>query len=164
MLKSIEVDIHQDGTLDLPDDILRRLDIVVAAVHSHFNLPEQKQTERIIRGLDNPHVHILAHPTGRLLGSRDPYALDVEAVMRAALERGCFLEINAHPQRLDLNDIYARLAKDIGLKLSISTDAHRLSELEYLHYGVDQARRGWLEPADVINTRTWPELKKMLRQ
>ena len=164
VLKSIEVDILEDGSLDLPDDILKELDLRVCSVHSKFNLSEDKQTERILRAMDHPCFNILAHPTGRLLGKRKPYAVDVERLMQAALERGCFLEVNAQPQRLDLKDDYIKLAKEMGLKLAISTDAHRTTELTWMRYGVDQARRGWLEAGDVLNTRSWRDLKKLLRR
>jgi DNA polymerase (family 10) len=112
--------------------------------------------------MDNPYLNIFAHPTGRLLDERPGYEIDLERVLAGAKERGCFLEINAHPERLDLNDTAARLAKDLGVKLAISTDAHSPTELDYMHFGVDQARRGWLEPADILNTRSWPDLKKLL--
>jgi DNA polymerase (family X) len=169
VLKGIEVDILRDGSLDLPDDILRRLDIVVVSVHSAFDLERDKQTERIIRALDNPTANVLVHPTGRRLGERNPrkrppYEVDMERVMKAALERGCFLEINASPDRLDLNDSYAKMAGELGLKLAISTDAHHTGELANIRFGVDQARRGWLTAEDIINTRSWRELKKLLKR
>jgi len=164
VLSSIEVDILADGSLDLPDDILEKLDLTVCSIHSRFNLSREKQTERIIRAMDNPHFSILAHPTGRLIGDRDPYEVDMERVIQAAVERGCFLEVNAHPMRLDLNDVYCKTAKEMGLKLAISTDAHRVDELKHMRFGVGQARRGWLEPDDVLNTRGWEELKKLLRR
>ncbi|MGC9349913.1 MAG: DNA polymerase/3'-5' exonuclease PolX [Anaerolineae bacterium] len=163
VLKGIEVDILEDGSLDLPDDILERLDICVAAVHTYFNLSRDKQTERIIRALDNPNVDILVHPTGRRIGEREAYELDLERVMEAALERGCYLEINANPERLDLDDVHARMAKEMGLKLSISTDAHSVRTLDHMRFGVDQARRGWLTAEDVLNTRSWADLKRLLR-
>jgi DNA polymerase (family 10) len=161
LLTGIEVDVMQDGSLDLPDDVLERLDVVIVSVHSHFDLPRDKQAERIIRAMDNPNVNILAHPTGRRIGDRPPYDVDVERLMDAALERGCFLEVNAQPARLDLNDVHCRMAKDRGLKLSISTDAHSIAELAFMRYGVDQARRGWLEPEDVLNTRGWDDLREL---
>ncbi|MHB0856815.1 MAG: DNA polymerase/3'-5' exonuclease PolX [Anaerolineae bacterium] len=161
VLKGIEVDILEDGTLDLPDEILARLDVCVGAIHSRFTLSEQKQTERLIRAMDNPHLHIIAHPTGRLIGRRPPYAVDMEQVLRAALARGCFLEINAQPERLDLNDVDAKLARDLGVKLSISTDAHTVQELNLMPYGIAQARRGWLTREDALNTRPWEELAKL---
>jgi DNA polymerase (family 10) len=162
LLTGIEVDIMEDGSLDMPDDVLEKLDVVVFSVHSHFDLPRDKQTERIIRTMDNPNVNILAHPTGRRIRDRPPYDVDVEHLMDAALERGCFLEVNAQPARLDLNDVYCKMAKDRGLKLSIATDAHSTAELAFMRYGVDQARRGWLEPEDVLNTRTLDDLKALV--
>ncbi len=164
VLKSVEVDILKDGSLALPDDILARLDLRVCSVHSNFGLSREAQTERIIRAMDNPYFNILAHPTGRRLDGRAPMDLDMERLMSAALERGCFLEINAHPSRLDLNDVHSKLAKEMGLKLVISTDAHRPSELAYLRYGLNQARRGWLSREDVLNTRSWEELADLLKR
>jgi DNA polymerase (family 10) len=164
VLKSIEVDILEDGSLDLPDTILRRLDLVVGALHSQLELPERKQTARILRAMDNRCLNILAHPTGRLINARQASAIDIERVMRGALERGCHLELNAQPDRLDLTDSHCRLAKDLGLKLTISTDAHAVVELDFMRFGVDQARRGWLEPTDVLNTRALSALRKLLRR
>jgi DNA polymerase/3'-5' exonuclease PolX len=162
VLKGVEVDILADGTLDLSDSVLRHLDLTIGAIHSGFTLSRDKQSERIIRAMDNPHFNILAHPTGRLINQRPGYEIDMERVMEAALERGCYLELNAQPDRLDLHDVHCRMAKDMGLKLAISTDAHTTSNLEYMRFGVDQGRRGWLEPEDVLNTRSWRELKKLL--
>ncbi len=164
LLKSIEVDILQDGTLDLPDSVLKELDFVLCSVHYNTRLSEKKQTERIIRAMDNPYFNILAHPTGRLIGEREPYAMNIEKILHAAKERGCFLEINAAPQRLDLNEFHAKLAKDIGVKLSISTDAHSIDNLFNMRFGVYQARRGWLEKEDILNTRPWQELKKLIKR
>lgn len=162
VLKSCEVDILADGSLDLPDSILKRLDLTLGAVHSNFDLDAERQTERIVRAMDNRHLNILAHPTGRLIGERRPYEVDVERVMAAARERGCFLEVNAHPSRLDLNDVHCRTAREIGLKLAISSDAHSTLGLDVMRFGIDQARRGWIGPDDVLNTRPWSELAKML--
>lgn len=162
VLKGVEVDILADGTLDLSDSVLSQLDLSVCAVHSGFGLSRDKQSERIIRAMDNPYFKILAHPTGRLINQRPGYEIDMERVMEAALERGCYLELNAHPDRLDLHDVHCRMAKDMGLKLAISTDAHTKSNLAYMRFGVDQGRRGWLEPQDVLNTRPWRELKTLL--
>ncbi|MEX2009650.1 MAG: DNA polymerase/3'-5' exonuclease PolX [Dongiaceae bacterium] len=164
VLKSAEVDILADGTLDLPDSILDELDLTVCAVHYKFDLPADQQTERIIRAMDNPRFNVLAHPTGRLINERAPYALDLERLMRAALDRGCLLELNAHPDRLDLDDIHCKMAKDMGLKLAVSTDAHAVAGLDFMRFGIDQARRGWLEAADLLNTRNWTELTKLLRR
>jgi DNA polymerase (family 10) len=164
LLASVEVDILEDGSLDLPDDVLEDLDLVIVAVHSHFDLPGDQQTDRIIRAMDNPNCNILAHPTGRRIGNRPAYDVDVGRLMDAALERGCFMEINAQPDRLDLDDVHAKMAKDRGLKVAISTDAHGTEELKFVRYGVYQARRGWLEQEDVLNTRSWDELQKLLRR
>lgn len=164
ILKGAEVDILRDGSLDLPDEVLKELDVVVCSVHSAFNLNKEQQTERIIRAMDNSYFNILAHPTGRILGQRQPYEVDMERLMLAALERGCYMEINSQPDRLDLTDTHAHLAKTLGLKLAISSDSHRATDLNFLQYGVMQARRGWLEPGDVLNTRSWPELQRLLRR
>jgi DNA polymerase (family 10) len=164
LLKGIELDILKDGSLDLPDDILKELDLTVCAVHYNRNLSKKDMTERIIRAMDNPHFNIFAHPTGRLINERDPYEIDLERIMKEAKERGCFLEINSHPDRLDLCDRHCKMAKDMGLKLAVSTDAHSVADLDFIRYGMDQARRGWLEPDDVINTRSLKDLKKMLKR
>jgi DNA polymerase (family 10) len=164
LLKSIECDILADGTLDLPDEILGELDLVVCSVHYNFNLSKEKQTERVIRALDNRHVNVFGHPTGRLINERPAYDIDLEKVMRAALERGCFIELNAHPDRLDLDDVHCQTAKRMGLKIVISTDAHSLDDLSLMRFGIGQARRGWIEPSDVINTRRLPELRKLLKR
>jgi len=160
ILKAIEVDILKDGSLDLPDKVLKELDVTVCSVHYHRNMSRKEMTERIIRAMDNPYFQILGHPTGRLLGNREPYDVDMEKIMAAAQERGCFLELNSQPDRLDLSDVYCKLAKDMGVKIAISTDAHSAVELNYLRFGIGQARRGWLEAEDVLNTRTWRQLKK----
>ncbi|WP_456405058.1 DNA polymerase/3'-5' exonuclease PolX [Thiolapillus sp.] len=164
LLKGLEVDILEDGSLDMPDQVLQRLDICLGAIHFAFGLSEQKQTERVIRAMDNPYFNILAHPTARLIGKRAACRLDMEKIMDAALERGCFLELNSQPQRLDLNDVHCRMAKERGLKVVISTDAHSAAQLGYLRYGVAQARRGWLEKGDVLNTRGLTDLLKALRR
>jgi DNA polymerase (family 10) len=164
ILKGIEVDILKDGALDLPDASLAKLDVVIASVHSHFDLPRQAQTDRVIRAMQNRHVSILGHPTGRLIGQREPFDIDMERVVAAARELGCHLEINAQPERLDLNDIHAHAAKEAGVKLAISTDAHSVNAFRYMRFGIDQARRAWLAAADVINTRPLPELRNLLRR
>lgn len=164
VLKGVEVDILADGRLDLPDTVLSRLDIVVASIHYKFDFPRDEQTERLIRAMDNRHVSIIAHPTGRLIGEREPYEIDMERVLSAARERNCFLEINAHPDRLDLNDIHAQAARSIGVKLAISTDSHSPLGFDCMRFGVDQARRGWLRSGDIINTRSLSELKLLIRR
>ncbi len=164
VLKAIELDILADGSLDLADEVLKDLDLTVCAVHYNINLSRQQQTERIIRAMDNPHFNILAHPTGRLINKRDPYEVDLERLLAAAKERGCFMELDAQPDRLDLADIYCKLAKDMSVKLAIDTDAHSTADLVFMRYGIGQARRGWLEAEDVLNTRTWKELQTLLRR
>jgi DNA polymerase (family 10) len=164
LLKGTEVDILANGRLDHPDRILARLDVVVAAVHYKFDLSRKAQTERIIRAMDNPYVNVIAHPTGRLIGEREAYEVDMERLIEAARERNCCLEINAEPDRLDLNDVHAHAAKAAGVKLAISTDAHATHALAYMRFGVDQARRGWVEADDVINTRSLPALKRFLKR
>ena len=164
ILKGIEVDILEDGHLDLPDDVLSELDLVVGAVHSQFHLSRAKQTERILRAMDRPHFSILAHPSGRLLDSREPYDVDMLKIIRKARERGCFLELNAHPKRLDLLDIYCQMARDEGVLVAISSDAHGIRDFDNLLYGVGQARRGWLEKKDVLNTRSLKLLQTLLKR
>jgi DNA polymerase (family 10) len=164
ILKSIEVDILEDGTLDLPNSILKELDVVVCSIHYNRNLSKEKQTARVLKAMQNPHFNILGHPTGRLIGERGSYDIDMERVMLEAKMNGCFLEINASPDRLDLNDGHARMAKELGVKISISTDAHSIDGLNYMAFGVAQARRGWLEKEDVLNTRPWEELKVLLKR
>jgi DNA polymerase (family 10) len=164
ILKGIEVDILKDGRLDLPDSSLSQLDVVVASVHSYFELPREAQTDRIIRAMENRHVSILGHPTGRLIGVREPYDVDMERIISAARDLGCFLEINAEPDRLDLNDIHAHAARAMGVKLAVSTDAHSVNALQYMRFGIDQARRGWLTADDVLNTRTLDGARKLLKR
>lgn len=162
LLKGVEVDILEDGRLDLPDSVLRRLDLVVGAVHQHFDLPQERQTERLLRAMDHPHFSILAHPSGRLLEERPPCRFDLERVLRHARERGCFMELNAQPSRLDLDDHGCRMARDAGVLVSIASDAHGVLELGDLQWGVGQARRGWLEPRHVLNARPLKELRRLL--
>lgn len=162
ILKSTEVDILKDGSLDLSDSILKQLDVVVCSVHYNMKLSKKQQTKRILRAMENPFFNILAHPTGRRIGVRDEMDLDMKEIMKEAKDKGCFLEINASPDRLDLEDHYIRMAKETGLKLSISTDAHSTGQLDNMKYGIGQARRGWLEKDDVINTHSWKKLNKLL--
>jgi DNA polymerase (family 10) len=164
ILKGIEVDILEDGALDLPDDVLSECDLVVGAVHSKFNLARVKQTERILRAMDHPHFTILAHPTGRLLDTREPYDVDMLKIIRRARERGCFLELNAHPERLDLLDIYCQMARDEEVLVAISSDAHSIQDFDNLVYGVGQVRRGWLEKKDALNTRSLKLLRPLLKR
>ena len=164
ILKGLEVDILEDGHLDLEDDVLAQLDVCVGAVHSAFGLSQRRQTARIIRAMDNRYFNILAHPTGRLLGKRRAYDVDVEKVIAAAAERGCFLEVNCQPERLDLNDVDCALAKSMGVKLAISTDAHSGAQLDYMRFGIAQARRGWLEKNDVLNSLSLKALLRLLKR
>jgi DNA polymerase (family 10) len=162
VLAGIEVDILEDGSLDLPDEALAPLDIVVAAVHSQFHLPRAAQTRRILAALDNPHVRILAHPLGRLIDRREPYDVDLLAVVRKCRERNVALELNAHPERLDLTDVGCRMARDEGALVAINSDAHGADQFDNLDFGVGQARRGWLGPGQVLNTRPLGELRRWL--
>ncbi len=162
LLAGIEVDILPDGTLDLPDAALSELDCVVAAVHARLADPAPRNTERIVRALRSGVVHVLGHPTGRQLGARDAYGLDLDAVLEAARREGVALEVNAMPERLDLTDVGCRAAKAAGVPVVISTDAHDAAHLANLRYGVWVARRGWLEAKDVLNTLPVAELRRRL--
>jgi DNA polymerase (family 10) len=164
LLKGIEVDILEDGSLDLADEDLSRLDLVIGAVHSHFGLSREKQTERIMRAMDRPSFTILAHPSGRLIDERAPYEVEMPRLIRHARERGCFLEVNAHPVRLDLTDIECQTAREEGVMVSINSDAHSTLDFENLRYGVGQARRGWLEQDDVLNARSLRALRPLLKR
>ena len=163
ILKGSEVDILQDGSMDLSNEVLQRLDLVIGAVHSGFDLSRDAQTERILRAMDNACFSVLAHPTGRRLLLRDAYEVDLARILNHAADRSCFVELNANPQRLDLHDIHCRMAKERGVLVGIHTDAHRVKDLDNLPYGVGQARRGWLEKMDVLNTRSLPDLLNLLQ-
>ena len=164
ILRGMEVDILGDGTLDLDDEMLAQLDVVLISVHSRFDLPAQEQTERIVKALQHPAVNILAHPTGRQIGRRDPMQFDLEAVLRCAAESGVAVELNAHPDRLDLSDVHVMRAHELGCDIVINTDAHRAADLDLMRYGVEQARRAWLQPADVLNTLPFAELVQRMRR
>lgn len=164
LLRGVEVDILEDGRLDLPDDVLGELDLVIGAVHSNFGLSRARQTTRILRAMERPHFTLLAHPTGRLLDDREPYDVDMLRIIRQARERGCFLELNAHPERLDLLDVYCQMARDEEVLVAINSDAHGIRDFANLVYGVGQARRGWLEKRDVLNTRTLRQLRPLLKR
>jgi DNA polymerase (family 10) len=163
ILKGVEVDILTDGTLDLKDDILNECEVVIASVHSRFNMEEGEMTRRITKALKNPNVHILGHPTGRLILEREAYKVNLKEVFQVAIDQGVILEINAYPDRLDLRDVDARMAKEMGAKLVISTDAHSTLQLELMKFGVFTARRAWVEAKDVINTLPLQGLLKVLR-
>lgn len=164
LLKGIEVDILEDGNLDLPDDVLARLDLVLGAIHSKFDLSRAKQTDRILRAMSHPHFTMLAHPTGRLIQQRAPYDVDMPRIIRAAKNHGCFLELNAHPERLDLLDTYCQMAKEEGVLISINSDAHSSYDFTNLRFGIGQARRGWLEKQDVLNTRPLNKLRTLIKR
>jgi DNA polymerase (family 10) len=163
ILKGIEVDIKSDLTLDYDNDILKKLDIVVASIHSGFRQSREKLTARLAAAMKNPHVHVIAHPTGRLIGERDAYDVDMTEILKIAKETGTALEINAYPLRLDLNDIHCRAAREMSVPLVISTDAHTIDHFDYMSYGVSTARRGWLEKGDVLNTLDYKSLVKVLK-
>jgi len=154
VLAGAEVNVNRDGTLDIDDETLAQLDVVGIAVHSHFNLPRREQTDRIVRAMRNPHADILFHPTGRVIQKREPYEVDIEAVIAAARETGTVLELDAYPDRLDLRDEHVRRAIGAGVPIVIDSDAHSVKHLGFPRaYGVDQARRGWATAKDVLNTR-----------
>ena len=162
ILKGIECDILESGSMDLPDEVLAQADWVIASVHFGQKQPRQQITDRITSALENPHVDIIAHPTGRLINRREAYEVDIEAVFQAAKENGKLLELNANPVRLDLHDVHCAMARERGIPIVISSDAHKISGLDVLPYGIKQARRGGLTAAHVANTLSWPELQKLL--
>lgn len=162
VLSSAEVDIKSDFSMDFTDTILKELDVVVGAVHTKFSQDRDTMTKRIVTAMENPNVDIIAHPTGRVLGKRDPYEVDMEKLMEAAKDTGTVMELNSFPDRLDLNDMHCRMAKDYGVLVAISTDAHDATQMgAVIKYGVATARRGWLEAKDVVNTRGLEEVKKL---
>jgi DNA polymerase (family 10) len=164
LIAGIEVDIKSDGHLDLPDDVLNKIDIVVASIHSGFRQSKEQITKRLISAMKNRYVSIIAHPTGRLIGERDPYDVDMQEILKIAKETGTAIEINAYPLRLDLNDIHAKMAKEMGVKIVISTDTHVITQYDYMHYGISIARRGWLEKKDILNTLNYNPLIQALRK
>ena len=163
ILAGAEVDILADGSLYLPDSVLANLDIVVASIHQNFRQSRSQATKRILRVLENPYVHILGHPTSRIIGKREEVDLDIDAVIRAAKKYGKAVELNASPDRLDLNDVHLKRAKELGVKICINSDAHSSSGLSY-RYGMFQARRGWIEKKDILNTLPWEKLKEWLNK
>jgi DNA polymerase (family 10) len=164
VLHASEVEIKADGTLDYPDEFLATLDLVVASMHTSLRQPREKVTQRTINAIRNPHVDIIGHPTGRLISDREGADLDMEAVFKAAAETGVALEINAHPSRLDLDDMYARRAKELGIPISINTDSHSEDDFDNLFYGVAIARRAWLTRDDVINCWSTKKLLSWLKK
>jgi DNA polymerase (family 10) len=164
LLAGVECDIKLDGSLDLADDCLAALDLVVASVHSGFNQDRQEMTDRVLRAIEHPHVDILGHPTGRMLLKRQAYPIDIDAVIDAAARLGLAVEINSQPHRLDLHDVHAALARQRGVPIVISSDAHSRHALTYLRWGVMTGRRAWLQAADVLNTRPFDEFRASLRR
>ena len=163
LLSGVEMDIRSDGTMDYPDEVLKKLDIVVASIHSGFRQSKEQLTKRLVSAMKNPFVSIIAHPTGRLIGERDAYDVDIDEVLMTARDTGAAIEVNAYPLRLDLSDIYIRKAKGMGIPLAISTDAHVAYQFDFMRYGVGIARRGWLEKKDVLNTYPYKALLKRLK-
>ncbi len=158
LFKGAEIDINANGSLDYRNQILKQMDIRLVAIHSRFKSPKEEMTKRILKALENPYVNILCHPTGRLINQREPYEADLEKIFQTAKDNNVALEINSHPQRLDLHDIHIKQALEFGCKFAINTDAHSLDHFRFIEFGVAQARRGWLTEKDVINA--WP-LKKL---
>lgn len=164
MLVGTEVDIRADGELDYPEDLLAKCDIVIASVHMALQQKERTITGRMIAAIENKHVDVIGHPTGRIIGKREPYEVDMQAVLEAAAKSRTAMEINAYPLRLDLNDEWSRVAKDMGVRLAINTDAHEISQMNVMRYGILVARRAWLEKKDVLNTMNLEELRKVLKR
>jgi DNA polymerase (family 10) len=164
ILKAMEIDILADGSLDLEDEMLAGLDLVLVSLHSRLDLPEEEQTARVLRALEHPEVNIFCHPTARLINRRKPAALDIDTVLRRAAELGVAVELNSNPHRLDLKDSHLMLARELGCKIVVNTDSHRTRELDLMRYGVEQARRAWLEPRNVLNTLPLEEMLKAFRR
>ena len=163
ILQGTEVDISSDGSVEMEDNVLKQLDVVVASVHSGFKTPKDKMTRRVIKAMENEHVDIIAHPTGRLIQKREPFEIDLDMIFDKAKETGTVLEINAYPERLDLKDSHVRAAIKAGVKLVISTDAHQAEQLHFMRFGIATARRGWAEKKDIINVNSLKEMMKMLK-
>jgi DNA polymerase (family 10) len=163
ILTGIELNIDNEGNVDYSDDILSQLDVVIASIHGGFRQSKEQLTKRMVKAMENPHIDIIGHPTGRILGKRPPYELDLPTIFKVAAETGTYLEVNAFPDRLDLKDEYLIEAKQkYGVKFSINTDAHMAAHLRYMRYGVATAQRGWLTKEDVLNTKSAEEIKKIL--
>jgi len=163
ILQGAETNILNDGSIDIKDEALKKLDYAIAGIHSAFKMPKQKMTERIIRAMKNPYIKIISHPTGRILKKRDEYQVDFDKILRAAKQFGVFLEINSYPERLDLNDINIKKAIEAGVKLAINTDSHHKDQLKYMEFGIFQAKRGWAEKKDIINTYSLEELLNLFK-
>lgn len=163
ILKGCEANILNDGSIDIRDDVLAQLDYVIAGVHSTFKMPKEKMTERIIKAMRNPNVDIISHPTGRLIQRRDEYLIDFDKILKVAKETGTILEINSYPERLDLKDINIRKAKEMGVKMVINTDSHHIDQMRFIEFGIAQARRGWAEKEDIINTQSLEKLLEFFK-
>jgi len=163
ILKSCEANILNDGSIDIKDETLKKLDYVIAGIHSNFKMPREKMTARIIRAMKNPNIDIISHPTGRILKRRDEYQIDFDKILRVAREFRTILEINSFPERLDLNDQNIRRAKEAGVKMVINTDSHHKDHLRFIELGIAQARRGWAEKKDIINTQPLEKLLKFFK-
>lgn len=164
LLRGIELNINDDGGVDYPPEVLARFDLCIASLHAGFSQPREQATRRLLVAMENPYVDIIGHPTGRLLGRRDPFDLDMEAVIAQAAATGTALELNAHPERLDLNDMHLRMARKLGVRIAIDTDAHEAMQLSHMRWGVATARRGWQSPADVLNTLPLGDLLASLKR
>jgi len=164
ILKGCEANIMGDGSIDIKDEVLSQMDFVIAGIHSQFKMSKREMTERIIKAIKNPHVDIISHPTGRLINKRDEYLIDIDEIFKAAKETKTVLEINASPYRLDLKDVYIKKAKNEGIKMIINTDAHQLDQMDLMEYGLSQARRGWAEKEDIINTLSLEDIIKFLKE
>jgi DNA polymerase (family 10) len=158
ILKGAETNILNDGLIDIKNETLKKLDYVIAGVHSQMKMPREKMTERVIRAMKNPNVDIISHPTGRLIQKRDEYQIDFDKILKVAKETGTILEINSYPERLDLKDTYIRKAKEAGVKMIINTDSHHIDQMRFIEFGIAQARRGWAEKKDIINTQPLDKL------
>jgi DNA polymerase (family 10) len=162
VLKGVELDILEDGRLDLPDSVLAEADWVVASIHYGQNQPREQITRRLLGAIKNPHVHAIGHPTGRLIGRRKGQDMDLDAVLKAAAEHGCLMELNSQPDRLDLDDVAVKAARAMGVGIVVNTDAHSVEELGFMEFGVYQARRAGLEAKDVANTRSLSDFRKVI--
>jgi DNA polymerase (family 10) len=163
LLSGTEMDIRSDGSLDYPEEVLKRLDIVIASIHSGFRQSREQITKRLVSAIHNPYVSIIAHPTGRIIGDRDAYEVDMDAVLKAAAETGTAMEINAYPFRLDLNDIHIKQAKDMGVPVAVNTDTHVTLHFDFMTYGIGTARRGWIGKKDLLNALGYNALIKRLK-
>jgi DNA polymerase (family 10) len=164
LLKAIELNIDDEGGVDYPEEVLARFDLCIASLHHGFGQPGEVATQRVLAAMDNPYVDVIGHPTGRLLGRRDPFDLDMEAIIAKAAETGTILELNAHPERLDLNDVHLRMARKAGVRVAINTDAHEASQMNFMRWGVATARRGWIAPGDVLNAQPLEVMRSWLKR